>query len=110
MAEGVLAAGVRGQTGLELALPGAGELRESTVVVAMPGADEEGIRPRRVHGERPIVVKEGGVGQAEVQQDLSPLPAAERLEMIGQTVLGPQRVDGAPIRRPLDADGMQPSA
>src|SRR5207245_7029980 len=88
VAECVLAASVVRQVGLELALLGARQVRQRPVVVAMAVADDERVGVRGIHAEDAVVVEEVELGESEVEQDLAPLPAAQRLEVIGEAVFG----------------------
>ncbi|MGH7279624.1 MAG: hypothetical protein ACREJG_13200 [Candidatus Rokuibacteriota bacterium] len=72
-------------------------------------ADDEGIGAGRIDLERPVVVDEVQLGEAEVEQDFPALPAAQRLEMVGETVLGQERAAGAERGAP-HGDGVERAA
>jgi hypothetical protein len=91
MAECVLSTGVEGQAGFGLALDDTGDVRQRSVVVGMAMAEDQRVRCGRIHLEGLVVIEEVLLGQAEVEQDLSPLRTAHRLEMIGEAVLGEDR-------------------
>jgi hypothetical protein len=108
MTEGVLAAGVNGESRLETALHRAHEVRQRAVVIHVAVTQDERVRTRGVDLEDRVVVAEVLVGEAEVEQDLASVAAARGIQVIGQAVLREQRAARRQARA-LHVDGVQPS-
>ena len=104
VAERVLASRIERHAGAEPALRR--ERRERAVVIGVAVAQDQGVRPRGVDPERPVVVGEVELREAEVEEDLPALRAARGLQVVGEPVLGQEWRRGAE-RGALDRDGAE---
>ena len=109
MTEGVLAARIEHDAGLELALRDAGEIGQRAVVIEVTVTYDESVGVRRIDLQETVVVEEGALGGREVQEDLAPLTAAHGFQMVCEPVLEQQQPLGVE-RRPLNGDGVKLAA
>src|SRR5438128_3358240 len=109
MTEGVLAASIERDAGLELALRDAGEIGQRSVVIEVTVTYDESVGVRRIDLQETVVVEEGALGGREVQEDLAPLTAAHGVQMVCEPVLEQQQPLGVE-RRPLNGDGVELAA
>src|SRR5205823_14518360 len=76
MAEGILAARIEREAGLELALREAGEIGQGAIVIEVTVTHDERVGPRRIDLQETVVVEQTALGGGEVEEDLAPLTAA----------------------------------
>ena len=106
MTEGVFAASIERDAGLELALRDPGEIGQRPVVIEVTVTHDERVGARRIDLQETIVVEETALGGGEVEEDLAPLTAAHGFQMVGEPVLEQQQPLGVE-GRPLNGDGVE---
>src|SRR6267143_3814450 len=91
MTERVPPAGIEGEPGFAVFLEAPRQVEQTSVMVHVTVADDQGIGLGRVNSQSLVVVCEGVRREREVQQDLLFLGSPEGLQMIGQPMLREQR-------------------
>src|SRR6266436_756382 len=91
MTERVPPASIEGEPGFAVSLEARRQVEQTSVMVQMTVADDQGIGLGRVNSQSLEVVCEGVRREREVQQNLLFLGSPEGLQMIGQPVLREQR-------------------
>ena len=81
--------------------------RQRAVVIHVAVAEDQGVGAARIDLQRAVVVGEIQLGKREVEEDLPALGAAQRLEVVGEAVLGQQRVTAARERGSLHGDRVE---
>src|SRR5205814_2990588 len=109
MTEGVLAARIERDTGLELALREAGQIGQRAVVIEVTVTHDERVGARRIDFQEAIVIEESPLSGGEVEKDLAPLTAACGFQMVREPVFEPQQPLGIESG-PLNCDGVELAA
>src|SRR5260370_39852958 len=91
MTDIVLPAGIEGEPWFAVSLEARREVEQTSIMIDVTVANDQGIGLGRVNSESLVVVCEGVRREREVQQDLLFLGSPEGLQMIGQPMLREQR-------------------